>query len=582
MSPTPRHAARGVIALLVPAVALVSLLAGCSGDEDGGGPPAPGADPELRRWRVPAEAPTIQAGLDSAAAGDTVLIAPGTYAGEGNRDIDFAGKAVTVRGDGGPDSVTIDCQGTALEPHRAFLFTTGEGTASVVRGVRIVNGYAGSPPRLPAGTAGGGSANGGAVFCLGSSPTLLACEFADCIADNGGAVYCGAASEPAIAGCVFSADSAYCGAAVYCDGAAPALDDCDFTGNRGYFDGAIYLEGGSSPALLDCSFSGNVGYYAGCLYVDDSSPQVGDCFFQADSAYYAGVVYASGGSPAFSGCDFVQNAGSYAGAAFFSPEDSVAVAFDGCAFDANRGGDAGALYFWYDARATIHDCVFTGNQSGDDGGAINFWNESRGTITSCLFEANAAADDGGAINFWNDSVVSTVSQSRFLDNAAGANGGAVNIWNDRVVDFDFCLFARNSAPSGTGSAINLWNTADVSLANCTLYGNVEGLAAVWCHNADVVLDVTHTVIAGSTAAGEAIACGTSAFISLDCCDIFGNEGGDYSDCISGFAGLDGNFSSDPLFCDAPAGNFDLQAGSPCVAHSGCGQVGAFGAGCAAP
>jgi hypothetical protein len=47
----------------------------------------------------PADFRTIQAAVGDANDGDTVLVAPGTYTSDGNRDIDFRGKAITVRGE---------------------------------------------------------------------------------------------------------------------------------------------------------------------------------------------------------------------------------------------------------------------------------------------------------------------------------------------------------------------------------------------------------------------------------------------------------------------------------------------------
>jgi len=40
---------------------------------------------------------TIQAALDAARDGDVIELADGTFTGEGNRDVHFLGKAVTVR-----------------------------------------------------------------------------------------------------------------------------------------------------------------------------------------------------------------------------------------------------------------------------------------------------------------------------------------------------------------------------------------------------------------------------------------------------------------------------------------------------
>jgi len=82
---------------------------------------------------VPSDQPSIQAGINSASNGDTVLVSPGTY----YENIDFKGKAITVTSSGGAAHTIIDGS-TGQNP--TVVFRNKEAETSILSGFTIQGG----------------------------------------------------------------------------------------------------------------------------------------------------------------------------------------------------------------------------------------------------------------------------------------------------------------------------------------------------------------------------------------------------------------------------------------------------------
>ena len=119
------------------------------------------------RSRINAYDVTITGKVDSTV--ERVELTDGTFTGDGNRDIRYWGKAITIESQGGePDDCIVDSQGSPSDPHRGFDFLDQEGPDAVLRGVTVTGGWTGLSPT----GAGCGIQNG-------SSPTIDNCVFSN-------------------------------------------------------------------------------------------------------------------------------------------------------------------------------------------------------------------------------------------------------------------------------------------------------------------------------------------------------------------------------------------------------------------
>ena len=228
----------------------------------------------------------IQEAIDAAASGDTVVIMRGTYTGQGNRDLDFKGKAITVRGEdpNDPNLVIIDCEGTTESPHRGFEFHRYETPMSVLAGLTITGGY---------------HELGGGMYCGEyARPTVTNCTFRENSASLGGGLY--NESSPTLTNCTFSDNSADAGGGIYNNGeepeCKPVISDCMFYANTvTHNGGGMYNLGRyAEPLITRCEFIRNTVSEGGGGAIRNNmsgSPTLTNCLFAENSvATFGGAI----------------------------------------------------------------------------------------------------------------------------------------------------------------------------------------------------------------------------------------------------------------------------------------------------
>lgn len=478
-------------------------------------------------WKVPLEYPTIQAAIDDCNNGDVVIVAPGTYTGTGNKNLDYGGKAITVSSTDpeAPSIVAatvIDCQ----DDGRGFYFHSGEGPDSVVSGLTITGG------RIT-----GMSAAGGGIYCNGSSPTIVNCIIINnnAIGDSGG----------------FDA----CGGGICCTGgSSPIISNCTISNNtgRGGFGGTnnggdakgggIYCTASSSPIISNCTISNNTGQ-GGRGGTDFEYGGAGGGWGKG------GGVYCEGSNPTIENSTISYNimrAGSGGGSVFEHPPGSP-------------GSSCGAgVYCSSSGIAAIDNCIINNNIAIGGPGEYDDVTPPHST--------SPGKGKGGGV--YGQVVISNSlvreNDVRFVEDGGWpwevfGGGlyctGSSSITNCLITDHELWTFSSTYPIEFYGSAIYCHPGSNVTITNCTISNNRFGNAAVDCTGTAQVT-ITNSIMWDNLNDPDN--------------DVKSDVAVTYS-CIEQIVSGMGNIHTNPLFVSGSEGDYYLSqiaagqvSDSPCV------------------
>jgi hypothetical protein len=352
---------------------------------------------------VPADYPTIQAAINASVDGDVVVVAPGSYVGASNRDLDFGGRAITVRSidPGDPQVVAatvINCQ----QAGRGFILHSGETTASVIDGLTIINGF---------------STDGPGVYLL----------------DGSGAT---------IRRCVFTAHTLPAASAVIQNDNLPpdeladlSVTDCTIQGNTG---GGIATQFVEDIVVAGCTVSGNFGTGVSTGYFGPltATALVEDCLVECNGG---NGIELAGDQVEVSRCTVFGNGGT--GVIVEESFNGNGVVVSNCSITANTSElPAGGLNLSASTLGVLRNCLLANNTGASAGGAV-LSGFGAFEITTSTFTSNVATEfGGGAFRAFGTDPVSILN-CIFWDNTAPEGPEIVldsGFNAPAVVSMDYC------------------------------------------------------------------------------------------------------------------------------------------------
>lgn len=532
---------------------------------------------------VPEQYVTIQAGIDASVDGDTVLLAPGTYTGPGNKNLNCLGREITVTSQAGSGACIIDMEGNG----RGFIFNSGETSNTIVRNLTLRNG---SSP---------GVESGGGISCTeDSSPRIESCVLTGCTSQShGGGVYSDS-SSPTILDCIIINNHVLLsGGGIYAVGGSPTIMNSAIHENSvRESGGGLYLTTLEPSAMIvGCTIFGNaiignITHYGGGICIIVSPVTFSNCdvwgnMITGNEQLYGAGMFTGNTAPCFINCRFFGNSITGqkwilgGGVACGCCEVSSPEFFNCQIFGNSITGETityGGGLSCYDGQLKMDRCQITGNSvnASVDGGGVGIYvtladtqfknciiddnvqendlldggglylEDSSHFFSNCRISGNSILGDGGGLYVQSSSV--TLNNTEITNNIA-LNGGGIASFD---VGFEIVNgLIHNNHAGNNGGAIHLTGSSQMSITQTTVTANHASVAGgALCVGSNPDIQIGSSVLWGNHPQEIAFIPGRDR---LD-----GTISVTYTLIQGGFTG-EGNLDTDPTFALGPGGEYYL-------------------------